>query len=152
MPFPLLVWASLRFGPPGAALATVTLVTVTILRALDARGLFGQPWNATSVVAVQQFLVVSSATAMTLAALAVERWRAEEAAIEGQERLRLSLRTARVGTWSWNLKANTWHISDEAASLFGSTPVELERGPSSFASRVHPDDREAVLNAVASVQ
>jgi len=149
MPFPLIVWASLRFGPPGAALATLTLAAATLLRAFGAQGVFGQPWNASNVIAVQQFLIVSAATATTLAGLAAERRRAEEAALEGQERLRLSLDAARIGTWMADYNTNKFVVSDELAAMIGLAPGGEERDLSTMTDFIHPDDRPFVAERMA---
>ena len=149
MPFPLIVWASLRFGPPGGAVATVTLAAAALARALDAQGVFGQPWSAINVIAVQQFLIVSAATAVTLAGLAAERRRAEEAAREGQERLRLSLDAARIGTWMVDYGRNKFVFSDELAGMIGLAPGSLERDLSTLSDLIHPDDRAFVAERLA---
>jgi signal transduction histidine kinase/integral membrane sensor domain MASE1 len=148
MPFPLIVWASLRFGPPGAAVATLTLAAATLQHAFNAQGLFGQPWSASNVIAVQQFLVVTAATAISLAGLTAERRRAEEAALEGQERLRLSLDAARIGTWMLDFKTNKFVISDELAAMLGIAPGGRERDLSTLTDFVHPDDRADVSERI----
>ena len=149
MPFPLIVWASLRFGPSGAALATLTLAIATLLRAFAVQGVFGQPWSAINVIAVQQFLIVSAATAVTLAGLAAERWRAEEAAREGQEALRLSLDAARIGTWMLDFNTNKFVVSDELAAMTGLPPGGEERDFSTLPDLVYPDDRADVIERIA---
>jgi PAS domain S-box-containing protein len=88
LPFPLLVWAAIRFGPTGAALANFELASITILSMLNARGPFAGPWSETGVVAVQQFLIVTAATTMTLAGLMAERWRTLGALGESEARYR----------------------------------------------------------------
>jgi len=88
LPFPLLVWAAIRFGPTGAALANLELASITILSMLNARGPFAGPWSENGMLAVQQFLIVTAATSMTLAGLMAERWRTLGALGESEARYR----------------------------------------------------------------
>jgi len=88
LPFPLLVWAAIRFGPTGAALANLELASITILSMLNARGPFAGPWSDNGMLAVQQFLIVTAATSMTLAGLMAERWRTLGALGESEARYR----------------------------------------------------------------
>ena len=75
VPFPLLVWAGLRFGPVGAAGANLILTGLTIVSTMLGRGPFAHPDNPASVLILQQFLLVAGTTAMTLAGIADERRR-----------------------------------------------------------------------------
>ena len=88
VPFPLLVWAGLRFGAPGAAGATLLLAALSILSALEGRGPFAQTDNGTGVLVLQQFIVVSGATAVTLAGVVDERRRALAALRDSETRYR----------------------------------------------------------------
>jgi signal transduction histidine kinase/integral membrane sensor domain MASE1 len=142
-PFPLLVWASIRFGPVGAAAANVMLTSVTMLHALSSRAPFGQPWNINSVIETQQFLIVAGATTITLAALVAERWRAQQAEREGEERMRLAMHSARIGTWLWDFESNRFIVSDELAVLLGleaGAVGALAQDVSALNQIIHPDD------------
>jgi PAS domain S-box-containing protein len=88
VPFPLLVWAGLRFGAPGAAGATLLLAALSILSALEGRGPFAQTDNGTGVLVLQQFIVVSGATAVTLAGVVEERRRTLAALRDSETRYR----------------------------------------------------------------
>ena len=143
-PFPFLVWASMRFGPPGAAAANLMLTIVTILYALTAGAPFGQPWSANSVLETQQFLIVAGATSITLAALTAERWRAYQAAREGEERQRLAFESARLATWVWVFKDDRFHVSVELAALTGLDPA-ADYSLTSIVPHIHPDGRADAL-------
>jgi two-component system cell cycle sensor histidine kinase/response regulator CckA len=94
VPFPLLVWAGLRFGAPGAAGATLLLAALSILSALEGRGPFAQPDNGSGVLILQQFIVVSGATAVTLAGVVDERRRTLTALLDSEGRYRSLFDTA----------------------------------------------------------
>ena len=142
-PFPLLVWAAIRFGPLGAARANLLMMVITMLYAFTTRAPFGEPWDVNSVIETQQFLIVAGATSITLAALIAERWRAREAERETQERMRLALRGARIGTWGWALEENRFVVSDELAALIGLPPHVVEslaQDVTTLDQVIHPDD------------
>jgi signal transduction histidine kinase len=151
-PFPLLVWASIRFGPLGAAAANLLLTVVTMLHALTARAPFGQLWDANTVLETQQFLIIACATSITLAALVAERWRAIDARREEEERRRLALSSVRIGTWVWVFESNRFLVSDELAALIGldaSVVGELAENVTALDRIIHPDDLQHVHNDLA---
>jgi PAS domain S-box-containing protein len=75
VPFPMLIWAGLRFGAGGAAAANLLVAILSTVSALTGRGPFSQPDNPSGVLLLQQFLVVTGATTVTLAGVADERHR-----------------------------------------------------------------------------
>jgi PAS domain S-box-containing protein len=94
LPFPFLLWAGIRFGPEGAAAANFELTLITIVTAMRALGPFGGPWSVDSLVGIQQFLVVTGATTVTLAGLAAERRRTIRALTRSQQNLQLAFRVS----------------------------------------------------------
>jgi PAS domain S-box-containing protein len=77
-----------------------------------------------------------------------ERKRTEEVLRGSEERLRLALQAARMGTWDWNIQENqiTWSSSMEA--LFRLPSGEFDGSYDQFVARLHPEDRERVLEAI----
>ena len=75
------------------------------------------------------------------------RKQAEESLRESEERLRLALTAADIGTWHWDLVADRLEWSDRCKALFGLAaehPLTYEV----FQMRVHADDRQQVSEAV----
>lgn len=77
-----------------------------------------------------------------------ERKRTEEVLRSSEERLRMGLQAARMGTWDWNITENqiTWSSNMEA--LFGLAPGGFDGSYEQFLARLHPDDRDRVLEAI----
>lgn len=74
---------------------------------------------------------------------------ARQELLESEERLRLAIDTANMGTWDWDLKTNSVTWNRKHYELFQvpiGTPITFEV----FLDRVHPDDRENVKNAIAN--
>ena len=57
-------------------------------------------------------------------------------------------RIARLGSWDWDILTNELKWSDEVFRIFGLSSQSFGATYDAFLSRVHPDDREDVKNAV----
>ena len=77
-----------------------------------------------------------------------ERKRTEEALRGSEERLRLGLAAARMGTWDWNILENHITWSSNMEELFGLAPGEFDGSYERFVERLHPEDCDRVLKAI----
>ena len=80
-----------------------------------------------------------------LIAFAVERTRAEEQARRSEERLRFALDAASMGTWDWDLTANTVRWSENLERIHGLPEGTFDGTFASYEREIHPEDRERVL-------
>ncbi len=72
---------------------------------------------------------------------------AEKRARENEERLRLALEGGKLGVWDWDFRSGSFTLDERCRRIFGLPPhaaVTLE----GLASRLHPEDRQRVLDAV----
>ncbi|MEN9577757.1 MAG: hypothetical protein RJA70_766 [Pseudomonadota bacterium] len=77
----------------------------------------------------------------------MERYRRSELQAS-EERLRLALDAARMGSFDWNAKEHTSVVSQSMLDRFNIPSFDhKEHGPS-YLDNVHPDDREAVSDAL----
>ena len=65
-----------------------------------------------------------------------------------EERLRRGQIFANIGTWEWNIRTGELFWSERIASLFGYEAGALETSYENFLKVVHPEDRQAVIDAV----
>ncbi len=79
-------------------------------------------------------------TAAHLAAIAIERRRDEKALLDSEERLRLAIEGANLGTWDWNLRTGELIWSDRCKEMFGHPP-ETCMTYDLFLASLHPEDR-----------
>ncbi|MBW7933361.1 MAG: PAS domain S-box protein, partial [Gemmatimonadaceae bacterium] len=79
----------------------------------------------------------------------LRRFREADALAESEERLRLALKAARMGTFDWRLTTDEITWSPQHAELWGYRPGEFAGNYASFAARLHPDDVAGVNTAVA---
>lgn len=77
------------------------------------------------------------------------RRQAERELRDSESRLRLALDAARMGTFDWNVARNQITWSRQHEELWGFAPGSFEGTYEAFASRLHPDDLEAVNDEVA---
>jgi integral membrane sensor domain MASE1 len=94
--FPLLVWAALRFWQPGAAAASLAVVTVAIYYTANGEGPFVRSDPDDSLLLAQTFFGVTGITVLLLAAVITERRRAEEKVEEIAGALQESLLPSRL--------------------------------------------------------
>jgi PAS domain S-box-containing protein len=75
--FPVVIWAALRFGPPGTAAVTLAASAVAIWGTVRGFGPFGPGTAHDNLILLQIFLATVAVTALILAAAMTERDRAE---------------------------------------------------------------------------
>lgn len=78
-----------------------------------------------------------------------DRITAEAALRESEERLRLALDAAQMGTWSWDIPTGAVVWSENAASLMGLANSRSLLTFDDYESLIHPEDRAAMLKAIA---
>ena len=80
-----------------------------------------------------------------------EQREAEARMVEAERRLQLALRSARIGTWSWNLHDDRIDADARLREIFGFGPDETILGLQ-ILDRVHPDDRPAIEGIIATAR
>ncbi len=95
-------------------------------------------------------------TETTDAVLAQEARRAEErrrvaaAVCASEERLRLALDVAELGTWSWDLVTGAGEIDERGAEIVGLAPGDLDDIVAAQVARTHPEDLAGMQDAAAA--
>ncbi|MDX2469469.1 MAG: EAL domain-containing protein, partial [SAR324 cluster bacterium] len=67
---------------------------------------------------------------------------------ESADRLKEAQRISKIGSWNWDILNNKLNWSDEIFRVFGHEPQEFEVNFDSFITRVLPEDRDKVTEAV----
>ncbi|NGZ99080.1 MAG: hypothetical protein CV089_23715, partial [Nitrospira sp. WS110] len=82
-----------------------------------------------------------------------DRKRTEAALRVSEERLRLALEAAQLGTWDWNMRTNAVQWSDNVHAVFGLPRGGFTGTYEAYLSLVHPQDLDRLLQAISrSVQ
>lgn len=79
----------------------------------------------------------------------ISRRKEVEQAVElHKERLRRGQEFANIGTWEWTIPTGELYWSERIAPLFGYPEGELATSYDNFLAAIHPDDRQAVVDAI----
>ena len=78
------------------------------------------------------------------------RKRVEQELADHKERLRRGQVYANIGTWDWNIQTGGLIWSERIAPLFGYPAGDLDTTYDNFIAAIHPDDRQAVIDAVTA--
>lgn len=77
-----------------------------------------------------------------------QRQTVEEALRRNEERLKLALSAAQMGTWEWNILSGVYSWSDELLRIFGLIRVEREVSVKQILGLIHPEDRAYVTQVI----
>jgi PAS domain S-box-containing protein len=78
-----------------------------------------------------------------------EQRRAEQQVRDLSEHFRLALRAGGLGTWRWDMASGATAWDERLEALFGLGAGEFDGSFDAYVSKLHPDDRDGVLRAVA---
>ena len=70
---------------------------------------------------------------------------------DSEERLRLALEAAQLGTWNWNIETGAVSWSEKIEPLFGLKPGEFDGKYETYLSLIHPEDLSSVQSAIEHV-
>jgi len=147
LPVPFLIWAAVRFGSRGASGAICTLTFLAIWSAGHGYGPFSTRSAEENALSIQMFLIVMSVPLLLLAAVIEERGKGAMTLREREDRISLAAESANLAFWSINFERKESWMSDKGRAIFNFGPDEaLSR--ELFLSRVHPEDRNAVDEAI----
>ncbi len=147
LPLPFLIWAAVRFGSRGASAAICALTLLAIWSAGHGYGPFSTRSAEENALSIQMFLIVMSVPLLLLAGVIEERSKGETTLREREERISLAAESANLAFWSINFERKESWMSDKGRAIFNFGPDEhLSR--ELFLSRVHPEDRNAVGEAI----
>jgi PAS domain S-box-containing protein len=147
-PLPLLLWATVRFGPRGISSALLAVMFLAIAGSARGTGPFVTNSSTYTALSIQGFLIVVSIPLMVLAAVMEERQRAEALARDNEQRLTLALNAAQMDTWDWQIQGDKLIWSAPTKVVFGFNGDDSDRTPESFFSVVHPEDIKSVQSAI----
>ena len=142
-PLPFLLWAAVRFGPPGLAISLLAVAYDSI-----SDSIFGPASSASSpavdVLALEASLGVLSLPLMLLAALMQERQHKDEALRESRERLAGTEKFSLVMVTNTDLEGRWLKVPPTFCELLGYTEQELLGRR--FDELTHPDVVEVNLS------
>jgi PAS domain S-box-containing protein len=168
---PFVMWAAIRFGVGGAALATFLVVTIATLETALGSGPFAQNSPFVNAVLLDVFFAVLSVSGMTLAAAIAEREQTklererlvrEQATLEtrlqlsaivqaSDERFRLAAQAGKMYAYEWDAATDMVTRSGEYLNVLGLSGPETQLTRAQLSARIHPDDRAPFIGVVGQV-
>ena len=168
---PFVMWAAIRFGVSGAALATFFVATIATLETALGSGPFAQNSPFVNAVLLDVFFAVLSVSGMALSSVIAERKQAEvererlvreQAALETQlqlsavvqssdERFRLAAQAGRMYAYEWDVGTDIVTRSGEYLNVLDLHGPETELTREQLSAKLHPDDRALFIGVVGQV-
>ncbi len=114
-------------------------------RSLRLRTLSGRHWETTFIPVKDGgqavFMLVTSSDV-------TDRFAADSALRESEERLRHALDASGMGTWTYVVAEDQVTWDDTTSALFGIPPEEAPKNIEEYLSKIHPDDRQQTARTV----
>ncbi len=143
LPLPLVLWAALRLGATGAALAVVSLSMITAIGTALNLGVFGTLPADESMYMAWLYMFIVALIGLMATTMLGERKKFEASLLRVNELLREAQSVAKIGSWRLNLSNDELVWSDETYRIFG-VPAGTPLHYGCFLKNVHPDDKERV--------
>jgi len=135
-----LLWAAQRRGPRDTATVALLLACFAVWGAAAGNSPFANPGNRDeSFLLVTMFVIGAALPSLVLSAEVAMRSQATARMRENEERLRLAIEAAGIGTFAIDPRARIVHYSPELSSMLGVPGVSEARVEDAFA-RIHRDD------------
>src|SRR5450631_2405222 len=163
-----LVWAALRCGPRDTATVGLVLTGFAIWATIEHAGPFGNYRLNESFFILLTFMVSVSVPSLALSADVTMRQRTEDSLLRTQTELDLRVkertaaladanihlmeaqRLANLGSWRWDILANTISWSDQLYEIYGLRQGQFKGTLQEFVGFIHPDDRAQVRASIGA--
>jgi PAS domain S-box-containing protein len=147
--FPALLWAAVRFGPPGAALSTLVLGCVSVWNAAHPRGAMAAAGRSpiSEALEIYSFLGLAAVSSLMPASILNQRRRDQRELEESERRFRQMAETIQEAFFVVDLETTVpLYVSPTWAEIWG-RPIEDAADPDIWSQAVHPDDRATVVES-----
>lgn len=146
--FPFLLWAALRFRQLGAATSAFLVGAIGTWGTVAGTVPIGVASPTERVQIIQALVGVVAISLLIVGATLAERETAGEQVKRTAARLREAQGLTHIGSWEWDIVANSVTWSDELFRIWGIEPNGFGESYEAYLETVHPDDRDFVDAAV----
>jgi signal transduction histidine kinase len=143
VPLPFFIWAAFRYGTSGISVTVSIVALCAVIGAGEGKGPFVLEDHESTVLALQGLLGLIAVSLMFLATSLAELRRSKFVATRREERLKLALGAARMGTWDWDFEHDRYRVWALLEPLEGAPRVSSGGLVAALAS-IHEDDRARV--------
>ena len=149
-PVPFLFWAAIRLGPLGTSASLLTVALFAVWGTIHGHGPFVTASPEESALSTQLFLIMLSITLLLLSSVVEQNRKTAKALQQSEEQLRLAIGAAKIGTWDWSIPQQHRDPGrTKRSACLASRRTQLRPCLKSFDELLHPDDRDAVEQAVS---
>ncbi|ADZ90093.1 GGDEF and EAL domain-containing protein [Marinomonas mediterranea] len=71
--------------------------------------------------------------------------------VEADARMNEALKVTNIGVWEWDIEKDVWFATPSYFTMLGYSPIDGLGDRQKELAKIHPDDREDVLNTIKSV-
>jgi len=146
--FPLLLWAALRFRQLGAATSSFVVGAIGTWGTMAGTVPIGVTSPTARVQIIQALVGLVAISLLVVGATLAERETANQALKQTAARLSEAQALTHIGSWEWDIAADSVTWSDELYRIFGFAPQSAAVTHGFFLERVHPDDRALIDETV----
>lgn len=143
LPLPILLWAALRRGVTGTALATLLLSLLAAIGTARGSGVFGSHPPDVAMYLAWAYMFTVVLIGLMVTTILGERQKIEASLRLANDLLRETQAVAKTGSWRIDPESQALLWSDQSYRIFGIPPGTPMDYPS-FLESVHPDDRAQV--------
>jgi two-component system, LuxR family, sensor kinase FixL len=142
-PVPLLFWAAIRFGMPGASAGVLIVVSLSMKAALERGGAFVGQEHDVIALAIQQYWFLTAAPLYLVAVLVEQEAEVKRSLVESEARFRNMADTTPAMIWMSGADGRRTWFNRHWLAFTGRRPdTEMGEG---WVDHVHPEDREHVV-------
>jgi PAS domain S-box-containing protein len=149
---PFLVWAALRWGVRGQSTAVMIVCVISVWDTMQGLGPFSAAFVTAerSVLYLQIFLMVAAAMTLVGAVIMRERRSALRAAEEWRLRYEMAVISSGNLVYDAHFPRKQLLWGGDTQKVLGCSAAELA-DPAAFLARVHPGDRERIIEQVRGI-
>jgi len=148
LPFPVVIWAAVRFGQHGAVTSSFVCAVFAVAGTVSGYGPFARVSPIESMILLQAFIAVIVVTALVLGAGTSERTRVERELRQKERRYNLATNAGEVGVWDWNFDSNELYVDPALKNILGYQGDEVDNHFEAWRQLIHPQDVEMVMAAI----
>lgn len=148
--FVIISWGAIRFGYHGVSLVIIMVSIQALIGTATGAGVFGNDVAESHYINLWLYIFTLTIIGILLSTMMQKRRQSEVALVDNEKNWKYALEASGDGVWDWNLQTNEVNFSENWKSMLGYEAHELSHHYNEWESRVHPDDKQEVIDAIAS--
>ncbi|MDP1960376.1 MAG: MASE1 domain-containing protein [Methylotenera sp.] len=148
--FVIISWGAIRFGYHGVSLVIIMTSIQALIGTATGVGIFSNDVAESNYINLWQYIFTLTIVGILLSTMVQKRRQSEVALVDNEKNWECVFEASGDGLWDWNLQTNEVNFSENWKSMLGYEAHEVSHHFNEWESRVHPDDKQEVIDAIAS--